>query len=139
MSIVALIGLVLAIWIAVYLFVIRPKLLAFRFTAGIDHALERIESGWVVKARLWIKGLKVMILGIVTSMIPFAGVLYTQLVGLDWTLFVSTDKAKLIVAVIGLVGVLGPMLMAILHSGALAEASAAEPVQPTRPASVVKV
>lgn len=117
----------LVAWLALYILVIRPKLVAFRYTAGIYAELDAIEAGALAKASLWLKGLKVAIIGFVTSSAPVAAVFYERIAGLDWSQFLSSEKVKLVGLVVTVLGVVGPMLMVALHNGALADAAATEP------------
>ena len=118
----------LAAWIALYVLVIRPKLVAFRYTAGIYAKIDVAEAAGRSKIMLWLKGAKVAIIGFVVSSSPVLAVLYGQISGLDWSQFVSSEKAKILGIVVTVLGVFGPMLMTFLHQGAIAEASAAAPV-----------
>lgn len=117
----------IAAWIVLYVFVIRPKLAEFRYTAGIYAKLDTIEAGFWAKTLLLLKGAKVAILGFVTSSAPVLAVLYDKLTDLDWTKFVADDKAKVIAAVVAMLGVIGPMVMVLMHQHAIADAAATEP------------
>ena len=117
----------IATWIALYSLVIRPRLLAFRYTAGIHAKLEAIEAGWWPKLGLLLKGAKVAIIGFVTSMAPVMAVFYDRIAGLDWTQILPGEKARLVAALVAILGIIGPMIMVWLHQGAIAEAAALEP------------
>ena len=129
MFLILLILAVIVLWILLYILVIRPKLVVFRATAGIYAKLDALEEGWWARMLLWLKGLKVMIVGVVTSAMPLMPVLYDKVAGVDWTTIFPTEEAKVIGVVVAVLGVVGPMLMVVLHNAGLADAAAIEPAK----------
>ena len=119
----------LAAWIVLYWIVIRPKLMAFRYTAGIYVRIQAAEASAWSRIVLWLKGLKVMIAGVVTSALPIVPVLYDKLSGTDWTQFFPSERAKVIGLIVFFAGVAGPMIMVVLHNAGLAEAAKIEPTK----------
>jgi hypothetical protein len=125
----------LIMWAALFYFVIWPKLVSFRTTAGIYVDLADWERTFWSKSVLWLKGVKVAILGIITSSVPVLAIAYQQASTVEWTKFLPTEKAQLIVTGLAVIGFLAPIVMVILHQSALADASATTPVAPAPPAS----
>ena len=119
----------LAAWVAFYL-VVLPKLRTYKIAMGIDDKLNAVESvgwGWLT---LRLKGLKVLIFGFLTSMVPFVGSAAQWLSGQNISFFFDPNNPKTQQTVMFIVGVFvfaTPFLTSWLHSGAIADAAAAEP------------
>ena len=88
-----------------------------------------MEAGWRPRVALLLKGAKVAILGFVTSAAPVLAVFYDKISGLDWSQYLPSDKAKMMGAIVTTLGIVGPMIMVVLHQGAIAEAAALEPTK----------
>ena len=127
MLVFALLALLAIAWTVLYLVVIQRRLRQFRYTAGIYARLDAAEADLWARLLLWLKGLKVLIAGVVTSAVPLVPVMYDKVSGVDWTAIVPSEKAKLIALVVAAAGIAGPMIMAVLHSAGLADAAAIEP------------
>lgn len=122
--------LALAAWIAFY-FVVLPKLRTYTIVMGIDDRLVATETtGWQwILARL--DGLKVILLGFVTSMVPFAGSVANWLDGKDLSVFFGPDRGPRMTFYVGAIVFAIPFLTSWLHIGALKNAAETEPKAPT--------
>ena len=119
----------LAAWIA-FTFVLLPKLRTYQTAMGIDDELTALEakSGtWLV---LKLKGLKVVIFGFLTSMVPFLGSAAQWISGQNITFFFDPNNPKMqqmVMFVVGAIVFSTPFLTSWLHSGAIADAAKTEP------------
>ncbi|WP_395664552.1 hypothetical protein [Methylocella sp.] len=112
-------ALVLAAGVAVYMFVIRPKLREFRATAGVAEAASAASSGWA-RLRLRLLGLKTCLFGaagVLTAALPGA---LEQLRLVDFSAFFSADTALKISSAIMLA-------MTVTHILGLVDAARIEP------------
>lgn len=119
----------LAAWIA-FTFVVLPKLRTYQTAMGIDDELNALEAkgwSWLV---LQLKGLKVLIFGFLTSMVPFLGSAAQWLSGQNLNFFFDPNNPKtqqMVMFVIGALVFAVPFLTSWLHSGAIADAAKTEP------------
>jgi hypothetical protein len=119
----------LAAWVAFGL-VLMPKLRTYKSAMGLDDQLNALEAKSLAFVLTSLKGLKVVILGFLTSMIPFLGSAAQWLNGQNLNFFFDPNDPKAqqsVMFVIGAIVFLVPFVTSWLHSAALAEAAKTEP------------
>jgi hypothetical protein len=125
-------ALALAAWVA-FTFVLLPKLRSYQTAMGIDDELNAIEAkGWAWLV-LRLKGLKVLILGFLTSMVPFLGSAAQWLSGQNLNFFFDPNNPKTQQTVMFTIGAMvfaTPFVTSWLHSGAIDDAARREPSKP---------
>lgn len=111
-----------AAW-AAFAVVVYPKIRGYKVTMGIDDRLNAVEGrGWAWVG-LHVAGLKVMILGFLTSMVPFIGSFATWLSGQNLGVFFGPDSSQKITFYVGAIVFALPFLSSWLHIGALKDAA----------------
>lgn len=122
----------LSVWVA-FTFLVLPKLRTYKIAMGIDDELKAFEAkGWACLV-LRLKGLKVLIFGFLTSMVPFVGSAAQWLNGQNLSFFFDPNNPRAeqsVMFVIGAIVFLVPFLTSWLHAGALADAALTEPARP---------
>lgn len=124
----------LAVWVA-FTFLLLPKVRSYKLAMGIDDQLNALEArGWACLL-LRFKGLKVLIFGFATSMVPFVGSVAQWLSGQNISFFFDPNNPRAqqsVMFVIGAIIFMVPFLTSWLHAGAIADAASTEPARGPR-------
>lgn len=124
----------LSVWVA-FTFLVLPKLRTYKLAMGIDDQLIALEAkGWSCLL-LRLKGLKVLIFGFMTSMVPFVGSAAEWLSGQNLSFFFDPANPRAqqsVMFVIGAIIFMVPFLTSWLHAGAIADAASTEPMRSPR-------
>ncbi len=115
-----------ATWVAFYLMA-YPKIRTYKVAMGVDDRLNGLESrGWVWLV-LHMKGLKVVLLGALTSLMPFASNLISWASSKDFSIFFGPENTAKVTFWVGLAVFVLPFVSSWLHVGAVQDAATTEP------------